>query len=249
MKILVAISSVPHTTSKINFIENNTKLDTNDMTYVINPYEEFGLTWAVKYKQQNPLTQITTICVGKNNTDSILRKSLAIGADKAIRIDTDPLDGFFVAHQIKEIVKKENYELIITGKESIDYNGGMVAGILAALLNLHCITPCIELEIKENKAIITREIDNGEEIIESELPLVIAVQKGIVEEKELIIPNMRGILKSKRQPLEIIPPFSIEKKTSIENFEKPITNKTTQFIAPDELDTLIEILDNKEKLI
>jgi len=249
MKILVAISSVPHTTSKINFVENNTKLNTNNMTYVINPNEEFGLTWAVKHKQQNPQTQITTICVGKENTENILRKSLAIGADKAIRIDTEPLDAFFVAHQIKEIIKQANYDLIITGRESIDYNGGMVAGMIAAMLNLHYITPCVGLEINENKVVANREIENGEEIIECELPLVLATQKGIVEEKELIIPNMRGILKARQQELKIIPPFVIENKTAIENFETPTTNKKTQFIAADELDTLIEILDKKEKLI
>ena len=146
MKILVCISHVPDTTSKINFSDDNKIFDTQGVQFVINPNDEFGLTRAMWFKEKQNAT-VEVINVGKSNTESTLRKALAIGADKAIRIDSDPIDGFFVAKQISDYVSSNPYDLIIAGRESIDYNGGMVPGLIAGMIKMNFVTNCTNLEI------------------------------------------------------------------------------------------------------
>ncbi len=249
MNILVLISVVPNTTSKISFKDNDTLFDSEGINYIINPYEEFGLSWAVKYKEKNPETTITVITVGEVFTENVLRKCLAIGADKAVRINVQAKDGFSVANEIAAYDGINTYDIIIGGRESIDYNGGMVTGILAASLSYNYINPCTSLEINEKRAIATRDTDYHKESIECELPLVIATQKGIVEESELIIPNMRAIMGSKQKPLEVVESKFDKANVTIEKYEKPSLNTQTKFIDADNIDELVEALHKKEKLI
>ena len=205
MKILVCISHVPDTTSKINFTENDTKFDANGVQFVINPYDEFSLTRAMWFKEKQGAT-VTVVNVGNATTEPTLRKALAIGADDAIRVNTEALDGFFVAKQIAEVVKNGDYDLVLAGRESIDYNGGMVPGMLASILDFNFVNGCIGLEIDGDAATASREIDGGNEKISTNLPLIIAGQKGLVEEKDLRIPNMRGIMMARKKPLSVIEP-------------------------------------------
>ena len=179
MKILVCISHVPDTTSKINFSENDTKFDTNGVQFVINPYDEFALTRAMWFKEKQGAT-VTVVNVGNATSEPTLRKALAIGADDAIRVNMEPLDGLSVAKELAEVVKNGNFNLVLAGKESIDYNGGMVPGMLATILDINYVNACIGLEIDGDKASISREIDGGKEILSCDLPLVIAGQKGLV---------------------------------------------------------------------
>ena len=178
MKILVCISCVPDTTSKINFIENDTKFDTNGIQFVINPNDEFGLTRAMWIKEMDNST-VDTINVGLENTEPILKKTLAIGADKAIRINEKPTDGFRVAKLISDYISNNNYDLIIAGRESIDYNGTMVPGIISEILNINFITNCVGLEIDGNKITAKREIEGGTEILSCNLPAIIGGQKAV----------------------------------------------------------------------
>ena len=187
MKILVCISHVPDTTSKINFTDNDTKFDTNGVQFVINPNDEFGLTRAMWFKEKQGAT-VDIINVGGPETEPTLRKALAIGADSAIRINTEALDGFQVAKELSAIAKEGNYDLIIAGRESIDYNGGMVPGMLASLLGASFVNTCISLEVDGDTATAVREIDGGKETVTAKLPLVVGGQKGIVEESDLRIP-------------------------------------------------------------
>ena len=203
MKILVCISHVPDTTSKINFTDNDTKFDTNGVQFVINPYDEFALTRAMWFKEKQGAT-ITVVNVGEATSEPTLRKALAIGADDAIRVNAEPTDGFFVAKQIAEIAKKGSYDLVLAGKESIDYNGEMVPGMIATILDYNFVNACIGLEIEGDNATISREIDGGKEVLSSSLPLVIGGQKGLVEEKDLRIPNMRGIMMARKKPLAVV---------------------------------------------
>ena len=200
MKILVCISHVPDTTSKINFTDNDTKFDANGVQFVINPYDEFSLTRAMWFKEKQGAT-VTVVNVGNASTEPTLRKALAIGADDAIRVNAEVVDGFFVATQLAEVVKNGNFDLVLAGRESIDYNGGMVPGMLATILGYNFVNGCIGLEVEGNSATISREIDGGSEKISADLPLVIGGQKGIVEEKDLRIPNMRGIMMARKKPL------------------------------------------------
>ncbi|TNJ42543.1 electron transfer flavoprotein subunit beta/FixA family protein [Tamlana fucoidanivorans] len=248
MKILVCISHVPDTTSKINFTEDKTTFDTNGVQFVINPNDEFGLTRAMWFKEKQG-AHITVVNVGGPETEPTLRKALAIGADEAIRINTVATDGFSVAKQLAEVVTNGAYNLIIAGRESIDYNGGMVPGILAGLTSSNFVNNCMGLEIDGHSATVIREIDGGKETVSTSLPLVIGGQKGLVEESDLRIPNMRGIMMARKKPLNVVEPVASETKTSSLSFEKPAPKGAVTLVSPDNLDELINLLHNEAKVI
>lgn len=248
MKVLVCISHAPDTTSKINFTSDNSEFDKNGVQFVINPYDEFGLTRAMWIKEKNGGT-VTVINVGGAETEPTLRKALAIGADDAIRIDANPTDGFFVASQIAAVAKENNYDIIIAGRESIDYNGGQVPGMIAALLKQPFINACVGLEIEDNKAKLIREIDGGKEILSAALPLVIGGQKGLVEEKDLRIPNMRGIMSARSKPLNVRLASEATIKTTVGQFEKPAAKSAVKMVDADNVDELVSLLHNEAKVI
>ncbi len=248
MKILVCISHVPDTTSKINFAEGDTKFDTNGVQFVINPNDEFGLTRAMWFKEKQG-ANVDVVNVGGAETEPTLRKALAIGADAAIRVNTPATDGFAVAKQLASIVTNGGYDLVIAGRESIDYNGGMVPGMLAALTNASFINNCIGLEIDGTTAKAVREIDGGKENLSTSLPLVIGAQKGLVEESDLRIPNMRGIMMARQKPLTVVEPINANAETTSVKFEKPAPKGAVTLVSPDNLDELINLLHNEAKVI
>lgn len=248
MKILVCISHVPDTTSKINFTEDNTKFDTNGVQFVINPNDEFGLTRAMWFKEKQG-AEVTVVNVGTAETEPTLRKALAIGADAAIRINTVATDGFSVAKQLANVVKDGSYDLVIAGRESIDYNGGMVPGMVAGIIDANFVNNCINLEVEGNNATATREIDGGKETVSTSLPLVIGGQKGLVEESDLRIPNMRGIMMARKKPLTVLEPIDATAETSSVSFEKPTPKGAVKLVSPDNLDELVHLLHNEAKVI
>ena len=248
MKILVCISNVPDTTSKINFTNADTEFDTNGVQFVINPNDEFGLTRAVWFKEQQGAT-VTVVNVGLADSEATLRKALAIGADDAIRVNANPTDGTFVAKQLSEVAKQGNYDLIIAGKESLDYNGGMVPGMLSALLDYNFVNSCINLTVEGSNAKAIREIDGGKETLSATLPLVVGGQKGLVEEKDLRIPNMRGIMQARTKVITVVEPTNNETATKAIKFEKPVAKSAVKLVSPDNLDELINLLHNEAKVI
>lgn len=248
MKILVCISHVPDTTSKINFVNGDSEFDTNGVQYVINPNDEFGLTRAVWFQEQQG-AKVTVVNVGGADTEPTLRKALAIGADEAIRVNATPTDGMYVAKQLAEVVKSGGYDLVICGRESLDYNGGMVPGMLAGLLGYNFVNSCTELTIDGTSAKAAREIDGGKEIISASLPLIVGGQKGLVEEKDLRIPNMRGIMTARTKVLNVMEPVSADNATKAVKFEKPAPKSAVKLISPDNLDELINLLHNEAKVI
>lgn len=248
MKILVCISSVPDTTSKINFTPDNCKFDPTGVQFIINPNDEFCLTKAILLKEKLGAT-ITLINVGTAETEPILRKAYAIGADDIIRIDATPTDALMVATEIAKVAKEGAYDLIICGKESLDYNGGMVGGYLAALLDLPFINKCIGLEIEGNSVTAAREVDGGKELLSASLPLVIAGQKGLTQEKDLRIPNMRNLMAARTKAIEVRAAEAASKGTTIVGFEKMPAKQPVKMIAADDLDTLINLLENEAKVI
>ena len=248
MKILVCISHVPDTTSKINFTNGDTEFDTNGVQYVINPNDEFGLTRAMYFKEKQGAS-VTVVNVGGPETEPTLRKALAIGADQAIRVNTPATDGFEVAKQLQNVVAEGSYDLVIAGKESLDYNGGMVPGMLAALTDYNFVNSCISLEVDGNNATAVREIDGGKETLATSLPLVVGGQKGLVEESELRIPNMRGIMMARKKPLQVLEPVAAEQKTAAVKFEKPAPKSDVKLIDPENIDQLIDLLHNEAKVI
>jgi electron transfer flavoprotein beta subunit len=248
MKILVCISHVPDTTSKINFVNGDSEFDTNGVQYVINPNDEFGLTRAIWFQEQQGAT-VTVVNVGGADTEPTLRKALAIGANEAIRVNAAATDGFYVAKQLAEVVKSGNYDLVICGKESLDYNGGMVPGMLAGLLNYNFVNSCTELKVDGTSAKASREIDGGKEIIAASLPLVIGGQKGLVEEKDLRIPNMRGIMTARTKALTVLEPVTASVETKAVKFEKPAAKSAVKLFSADDLDGLVSALHNEAKVI
>ena len=246
MKILVCISHVPDTTSKINFTDNDTKFDTNGVQFVINPYDEFSLTRAMWFKEKQGAS-VTVVNVGGASTEPTLRKALAIGADDAIRVNAEPTDGLMVAKELAEVVKNGGYDLVLAGKESADYNGQMVPGMLASLLDYNFVNGCVGIEVDGTNATLDREIDGGEEKVSSTLPIVVAGQKGIVEEKDLRIPNMRGIMMARKKPLAVVEPVGAASATSTQTFEKPAEKGAVKLV--ESVDELIELLHNEAKVI
>jgi electron transfer flavoprotein beta subunit len=248
MNILVCISNVPDTTSKINFTDSDSKFDKNGVQYIINPNDEFGLTKAIWMKESNQ-ANVTALTVGDSSVEATLRKCLAIGADRAIRIDCPAHDAYSVAKEIEAHCKETDYDLIICGRESIDYNGGLVPGLLAGLLDFNFVTNCVNIEIEGSKATFSREMSGGTEISQCKLPLVIGSQKGLVEESDLIIPNMRGIMMARQKPLDVIPAQGINPKTLDKKFSKPDVKSEVKLVKADELDKLIDLLENEAKVI
>ncbi len=250
MKILLLLSSVPDTTSKINFTDNNTKFDENGIQFVINPHDEFGLTKAMQLKEKHG-GELVVLNVGTTKTEPVIRKTLAIGADRAVRIDVEPTDSYFTAVQIANYIKEhDDFDLIIAGRESLDYNSGMVHGMVAGLTEKKFINAVIGFEVKDgNKVEVAREIEGGKEIVETELPLIIGGQKGLAKEEELRIPNMRGIMMARKKPLEVLPAYEAMIQTKTEKFEKPVEKSAIKMVDKDNLDALIDLLHNEAKVI
>jgi len=248
MKILVCISHVPDTTSKINFTDGDTKFDTNGVQYVINPHDEYSLTRAMWFKEKQGAT-VTVVNVGEPASETTLHKCLAIGADDAIRVNTPATDSFMVAKQLAEVVKNGAYDLIIAGRESIDYNGQMVPAMIAGILDYNFVNAVVGLDVEGNNAKVSREIDGGKEVLSTNLPLIIAGQKGIVEEKDLRIPNMRGIMMARKKPLTVIEPAAFDNKTVTVKFEKPAPKSACKMIDADNVAALVDLLHNEAKVI
>ncbi|MFM9840799.1 MAG: electron transfer flavoprotein subunit beta/FixA family protein [Cyclobacteriaceae bacterium] len=244
MKILVCISHVPDTTSKINFVENSTKFDTNGVQFIIGPYDDYALARAIEIKEATPGTMVTVINVGLADTEPTIRKALAIGADDAIRVNSEPTDSFFVATQIAEHAK--GFDLVLMGRESIDYNGGVVHAMVGELLGVPSISPVMKLDIDGTKVKMAREIEGGKEMVEANLPLVAGCQEPIAEWK---IPNMRGIMSARTKPLKVVEPKAIDKSVIVQKFELPAPKGAIKMISADNVAELVTRLKTEAKVL
>lgn len=245
MKILVCITHVPDTTTKINFTDNNTKLNKAGVQFITGPYDDYALSRAVELKEALGGT-VTVLNVGEADTEPTIRKALAIGADDAIRVNTDPVDSWFVANQIASVAKSNNYDLILMGRESIDFNGGQVHGLVGELLGIPSISPVMKLDIEGNKAKLVREIEGGKEYLEVTLPFVAGCQEPIAEWK---IPNMRGIMSARTKPLQVIQPVSDEVATSSVQFELPPPKGAVKMVPAESVESLIGLLRTEAKVL
>ncbi len=247
MKILVCISQVPDTTTKIAFSDNNTHFNTQGVTLIINPYDEwYALVRALELKEAGVATAVNLITVGKADAEPVIRKALALGGDEAIRIDADSHDPYTVAAQIAEYAKSEGYDLVLCGKETIDYNNGSVGPMLAELLDMNFIGFATGLEIAGGTATVKREIEGGEETDTCPLPLVVSCQKGMTEAR---IPNMRGIMAARTKPLKVVPVADVQALTNIVSYELPPAKTGVKMFTPDQMDELVAALHNDAKVI
>ncbi|MBP7261831.1 MAG: electron transfer flavoprotein subunit beta/FixA family protein [Bacteroidia bacterium] len=245
MKILVCISNVPDTTTKIAFTDNNTKFNTTGVQYIINPYDELALTKALEITEKLQ-GSVTVINVGLADTEPNIRKALAIGAQDAIRVNAHPEDATFVAAQIAAVAKAENYDLILTGRESIDYNSGQVYGLLAEMLGWPSVNVINTLDIENGVATMERDIDGGREVVTCALPFVASAQKELAEPR---IPNMRGIMAARTKPLKVVEPVALNAYTQTPSFELPQPKAGCKMIDADKAEQLIDLLHNEAKII
>ena len=244
MKILVCISHVPDTTSKINFVDNSTKFDTNGVQFIIGPYDDYALARAIELKEAAPGTTVTVINVGTAETEPTIRKALAIGADDAIRVNANPTDSFFVACQIAEHAK--GFDLVLMGRESIDYNGGVVHAMVGEMLGIPSLSPVMKLEIEGTRVKMEREIEGGKESVEANLPLVAGCQEPIAEWK---IPNMRGIMSARTKPLKVIEPIVVAASVVLQKFELPAPKGAIKMISADNVGELVTLLKTEAKVL
>ncbi|HRQ19429.1 MAG TPA: electron transfer flavoprotein subunit beta/FixA family protein [Agriterribacter sp.] len=247
MKILVCISKSPDTTAKIAFTDNNTKFAAAGVQWIINPYDEwYALVRAIEIKEKNPSAALHLVTVAGADAEPVIRKALALGGDEAIRVNADSQDSFYIAAQIAEIAQQGSYDLVFTGKETIDYNGSSVGGMIAELLNLPYVALATRFEINGNTATITREIEGGEETVEVSTPVVVSCQKGMAEAR---IPNMRGIMAARTKPLKVTEPVAADSLTSIINFELPPAKEGVKLIPADNPGELVRLLHEEAKVI
>ena len=248
MKILVCISSVPDTTAKINFTSDGKEFDKNGVQFVINPHDEFSLTRAVQL-QETQGAKITVVTVGDASVEPVIRKALAIGADDAIRVNADARDGLFVATQIAKVAKDGGFDIVLTGRESIDFNGGEVPGFVAGILDYAFVNGCVGLKVEGNSVEAIRDIDGGKETVSAQFPVVIAGQKGLVEETELRIPNMRGIMAARTKPLNVVEPDQTSSKLKVVGYTKPAERGNVTLIDKDNVGELVRLLHEEAKVI
>ena len=247
MNILVCISKTPDTTAKIAFTEGNTKFDENGVQWIINPYDEwYSLVRAIELKEKDPSTTIHLVTVGSADVEPIIRKALALGGDEAIRVNINSNDSFVIASQIAAIAKQGAYDLVLTGKETIDYNSACIGSMLSALLDLPFVSLASHLELNGTTAIIKREIEGGEETNEVLLPAVVSCQKGMAEQR---IPNMRGIMAARTKPLKVVEPISVNESTTLKSFDLPPAKSGVKLVAPDNMDELVRLLKEEAKVI
>jgi electron transfer flavoprotein beta subunit len=245
MKILVCISNVPDTTTRITFTPDNKSFNTAGVQFVINPYDEYALTRAIELKEAQG-GNVTVINVGEADTEANIRKALAIGADDAIRVNAKPADALFVARQIAHYAQEGSYDLILTGKESVDYNGFQVHGMVAEILGIPAIIPAIKLDVNGNTATLEREIEGGKEIVSAPLPLVVSCQQPMAEPR---IPNMRGIMTARTKPLKVVEPVTAQPGTVYESYSLPEKKTGVKLIDPAQAGDLIRLLRNEAKVI
>lgn len=245
MKILVCITHVPDTTSKINFSDNNTKFDINGVQFIIGPYDDYALARAIEIKEASGAT-VTVLNVGPADTEPTIRKALAIGADDAVRVNAEPSDSYFVAAQIAEHAKQVGYDLILMGRESIDFNGGVVHGIVGELLGMPSISPVMKLELEGTKAKLAREIEGGKEYLEVSLPFVAGCQEPIAEWK---IPNMRGIMSARTKPLKVVEPVTVSSGVKLQKFELLPAKGAVKMVSADNVAELVTLLKSEAKVL
>ena len=245
MNILVCISNVPDTTTKITFTDNNTQFNVNGVQFILNPYDEIALARAIELTDGGNGT-VTVINVGDASTEPTIRKALAIGATEAVRINAKPHDAWFVAYQIAQYVKSKPFDLILTGRESIDYNGSKVAGMLGELLDIPSVSIIKKLDVEGDKATVEREIEGGKEVLIVPFPFVAGTAEGVAEPK---IPNMRGIMSARIKPLTVIEPVEVKTNSEIISYETPAPRGQVTLVGADDAAKLIELLHTEARVI
>lgn len=249
MKILICISNVPDTTTKIRFVNDNTAFDSNGVQWIINPWDELALTRALELKEASggAIEKVSVISVGPQSAEPTIRKALAIGADDAFRVNAEPKDAYVVANQIAEAVKDLGYDMIISGIESSDYNGAAIGGMLAEFLGLPSVSSVSTIDVDGGNVVVKREIDGGSEVVATQLPFVAIIQKGIALEPR--IPSMRGIMMARKKPLTVVEGVAVDALTEFVGYDLPPAKAACKMVDPEDMKELVNLLHTEAKVI
>lgn len=247
MKILVCISHVPDTTTKVRFVDNDSRLDTGGIQWIINPWDELALTRALELKDQGLVNAVDVVNVGNAQTEATLRKALATGADQAWRLDAEPQDTFQTASVLAAWLKEQAYDIILTGISSSDYNGGAMGVMLAELTGLNSIASVTSLSIQDGKITLSRDMEGGQEVLETMAPVVVIVQKGIALEPR--IPSMRGIMQARQKPLQVVGVNLPQARLAHDRFRLPQAKGGCRMIDPENLQELVRLLKEESRVL
>ncbi|MFK7799174.1 MAG: electron transfer flavoprotein beta subunit/FixA family protein [Aureispira sp.] len=246
MKLLVCVSQTPDTTTKIKFNGDNTEFDVSGVQFIMNPYDEwYALVRALELKEQAG-GSVTLFHVGPKANETVIRKGLAIGADAAVRVDAEATSADFVARQIADYAKKENFDMVFLGKETIDYNGSEVGAMVSELLDLPYVSYGIHMTVEGSTATVERDIEGGKEVVEVDAPFVLSCSKGMAEQR---IANMRGIMMAKRKPIKVLPAVEAAAWVKTVKYEYPPEKTGVKLIDPENMDELVDLLHNEAKVI
>ncbi|CAN5563104.1 electron transfer flavoprotein subunit beta/FixA family protein [soil metagenome] len=245
MKILVCISNVPDTTTKINFSDDKKSFVSAGVQFIINPYDEIALTRALELTEAQSGT-VTVLNVGDASTEPTIRKALAIGATDSVRINALPRDAYFVAKQVAAYAAGQGFDLILTGRESIDYNGSQVAAMIGELLDIPSVSIVKSLNVENGNAILEREIEGGKEVLNCPLPLVASATEGMAEPR---IPNMRGIMSARTKPLAVVEAVAVPEMQAYISYDKPAPRSQVKLVSNDDVKNLVTLLHAEAKVI
>ncbi len=246
MKILVCVSKTPETTAKISFDVNNKEFNGAGVNFIMNPYDEwYALVRALDLAKATNGT-VTLICVGGIDVEPVMRKGLALDANDGVRIDAPPVSAMFTAFQIAEHASANKYDIIFTGKETIDYNGSEVGAMIAEYMKVPFISYASKLEMNGNTATLERDIEGGVEVVELETPFVVSASKGMAEQR---IASMMGIMKAKSKPIQVLAPQPFNNPVHVALFTLPKAKAGVKYVSPDNMDELVRLLHEEAKVI
>lgn len=250
MNIAVCVSHVPDTAAKIRIGENNKSIDRAGITYIINPYDEFAVEEALKWKENSGGdSKVTVLSVGNDASKETIKKALAMGCDEGILIkDENERESMGIAKALSDEIKTHNFDIIFCGKQSVDFDDNAVPQMLAEFLGFSCATVVVDLKLEDNKVTAEREIEGGREVVELELPAVVGAQKGLNEPRYA---SLKGIMASKKKTIAEKQPAAYENQTEVVIMNTPPAKQPGRILGTDVsvVPELVRLLREEAKVI
>lgn len=248
MKVLVCASKVPDTTTKIVVGDDKKSIDNKGVKFILNPYDEFAIEEGLRIKEKFG-GEVTVVTVGDESSQDILRTALAMGCDNAKLVKTTKIpDSFQVAENLAEIIKNYQPDIVLMGRQSIDYDSLQVPSITAELVNMPSISTVSKLNIEGNDVTAERDIEGGKEIVATTLPCLISAQKGLNEPR---YPKLPDIMKAKKKPIEEVVFLETEKTVEITGIHLPDKKRVGKIVGDSdaEINEIVKLLHEDAKVI
>jgi len=248
MKLVACVNHVPDTETKVKVGSDNKSIDRTGVNFVINPYDEFAVEECLRWKEKFG-GEVIAVTLGGDTHKETLRKSLAMGVDKAVLLkDDSPRDSYSVARALADYLKEIAPDAVFFGKQSIDSDDGAVGGMVAEMLGFPSVSVVVKLEVRDGTAVAEREIEGGHEKVEIKLPAVFTAQKGLNEPR---YPSLKGIMAAKSKPIEEKPATPVSNKLDVRVMKKPAGKSAGKIIGADAtaVPELVKLLHEEAKVI